>query len=236
MKVQEWLESRSNCRSVDELKHLVQIDIESFGYGRFNLFCATDSADGTSFRGIDNLPANYHPALNDSNLARIDPVMQHCKYRHVPIAWTQATYVGDGLQDKWEHMAAHGMSSGVAVAMHMPLGHHLFVGVYDDRADGGGVDRQTRLAASLQLLASCIAEPVRTLLGAPISGCVPRLTSRERECLLWALEGKSVWSTATILSISESRVSKVIKQAMDKLGCTTKGQAIGKALRLGLLR
>lgn len=62
-----------------------------------------------------------------------------------------------------------------------------------------------------------------------------RLSPRERECLQWAADGKTAWETGVILSIAEGSVAKVLASAMRRLECTSKPQAVVKALRLGLI-
>jgi DNA-binding CsgD family transcriptional regulator len=61
------------------------------------------------------------------------------------------------------------------------------------------------------------------------------LSPREKECLLWALRGKSAWETATILGISEHTVVKIVRSAALKLEAPNKQAAAYKAMKLGLL-
>jgi LuxR family transcriptional regulator/LuxR family quorum sensing-dependent transcriptional regulator len=64
----------------------------------------------------------------------------------------------------------------------------------------------------------------------------PRLTPREIESLRWTMDGKTAWEVGNILSISERTAVLHINNAMHKLGCVNKHQAVLKALRLGLIR
>ena len=61
------------------------------------------------------------------------------------------------------------------------------------------------------------------------------LTRRERECLLWVAEGKTIADTGEILGISDKTVEKHLATARAKLDALTTTQAMAKALRLGLL-
>jgi DNA-binding CsgD family transcriptional regulator len=63
----------------------------------------------------------------------------------------------------------------------------------------------------------------------------PALTPRELEALRWTMEGKTAWEVGAILGISERTAVLHVNNAMHKLGCTSKHQAVLKALRLGLI-
>jgi DNA-binding CsgD family transcriptional regulator len=63
----------------------------------------------------------------------------------------------------------------------------------------------------------------------------PSLTPRELEALRWTMEGKTAWEVGAILGISERTAVLHVNNAMHKLGCATKHQAVLKALRLGLI-
>ena len=63
----------------------------------------------------------------------------------------------------------------------------------------------------------------------------PLLTPRELEALRWTMEGKTAWEVGAILGISERTAVLHVNNAMHKLGCASKHQAVLKALRLGLI-
>ncbi len=62
-----------------------------------------------------------------------------------------------------------------------------------------------------------------------------KLSDRERVCLAWTSQGKSSWETGKILFISESTVKFHVKNAMRKLGTTTRTAAVVKAIELNLI-
>ena len=64
---------------------------------------------------------------------------------------------------------------------------------------------------------------------------LPTLTPRELEALRWTMEGKTAWEVGAILGISERTAVLHVNNAMHKLGCTSKHQAVLRALRLGLI-
>src|SRR5207244_3201647 len=46
----------------------------------------------------------------------------------------------------------------------------------------------------------------------------PRLTDRQRECVMWAARGKTDWEIAKILGVSHETVIQHLKQARERYG------------------
>ena len=63
----------------------------------------------------------------------------------------------------------------------------------------------------------------------------PGLSMRERECLLWTLEGKTAKEIATILGLSVFTVNHHAFNATRKLGSLNKHHAAIQAFRAGLI-
>jgi DNA-binding CsgD family transcriptional regulator len=62
-----------------------------------------------------------------------------------------------------------------------------------------------------------------------------RLSRREVEVLIWAMEGKTNWEIAVILSLSERTVKFHVHNAMAKLKATSRAHAVAVAIRRGLI-
>ncbi|MBK7531682.1 autoinducer binding domain-containing protein [Piscinibacter sp.] len=189
------------------------------------------------FISVDNAPASYRDMFEDMGRGRQDPVMQHCKKQSVPIIWSQETYVGAGQADLWDGQARFGYRTGVAMALHLPQGRHFFLGVDRDQSLPKDRSELTRIVADLQLFAVHAQEAaMRIMMPATGDPDVPNLTPREVESLRWTMEGKTAWEVGNILGISERTAVLHVNNAMHKLGCINKHQAVLKALRLGLIR
>jgi DNA-binding CsgD family transcriptional regulator len=189
------------------------------------------------FIALDNAPAGYSQAADDRSLGKIDPVMQHCKHKSVPIIWDQGTYVRANQGEKWELQARFGYRHGVALALHMPEGRHFVLGVDRDQALPKDPIEVTRIVAAVQLFAVHAQEAaMRLLVPALADPERPTLTPRELETLRWTMEGKTAWEVANVLGISERTAVLHANNAMHKLGCVNKHQAVLKALKLGLIR
>ena len=223
--------------SRDDFRSEVVRFSKALGFNTVSAMAVVDHTVGRSeFVSIDNAPPGYAEAINDVPSMRRDPVMQHCRRHSVPIIWDQATYLSQGLGELWEEQARFGYRTGIAMALHLPEGRHFAMGVERDQplpTDGGEL---TRLVADLQLFAVHAQDAaLRVLSPAPVLTDRPSLTPRELEVLRWTMEGKTAWEVGAILGISERTAVLHVTNAMHKLDCASKHQAVLKALRLGLI-
>ncbi|WP_353682851.1 helix-turn-helix transcriptional regulator [Mesorhizobium sp.] len=62
-----------------------------------------------------------------------------------------------------------------------------------------------------------------------------RLSTREKECILWVARGKSSQDIGTILGISEDTVNFHVKNSMRKFGCSSRTVAVVHALKSGII-
>lgn len=63
----------------------------------------------------------------------------------------------------------------------------------------------------------------------------PALSTREQEILQWVAAGKSQQDIGDILGISHRTVEVHLRSAREKLGALTTPQAVGRAIRLGII-
>lgn len=68
-----------------------------------------------------------------------------------------------------------------------------------------------------------------------MTGTQPELTRRERECVGWASEGKTISETAQIIGISSNTVNTYLVSAMRKLNVVNKAHMVATAIRKGVI-
>ncbi len=207
------------------------------GFETVSAIAVVDQGLGKSnFIHVDNTPAEFSESYYDPVMQRSDPVMQHCRRQSVPIIWNQETYVERGLGELWEEMAQFGYHTGIAMALHLPDGKHFLFGVDREDALPSDGEELQRLVADLQLFAVHAQDAaLRLLLPLAQQPERPNLTPRELDTLRWTMDGKTAWEVGAVLGISERTVVFHVTNAMHKLGCINKQQAVLKALRLGLI-
>lgn len=225
-------------RNEQEFRHEIVRFSQQLGFETVSAITVIDHPMASpDFFAIDNAPEAYRETMDDSSLGRIDPVMQHCKSHSVPIIWNQDTYTKRGLGELWEEQASFGYRTGVCLALHLPEGRHFVFGVDREQAMPKDPIEVTRIVADLQLFAVHAQDAAQRILVPPEAQLErPALTPRELECLRWTMEGKTAWEVGEVLGISERTSVLHLNNAMHKLSCTSKHQAVLKALRLGLIR
>jgi DNA-binding CsgD family transcriptional regulator len=225
-------------RTEQEFRHEIVRFSQQLGFETVSAITVIDHPTASpDFFAIDNAPQAFRETMDDSSLARIDPVMQHCKSHSVPIIWNQDTYTQRGLGELWEEQASFGYRTGVCLALHLPEGRHFVFGVDRQQAMPKDPIEVTRIVADLQLFAVHAQDAAQRILVPPEAQLErPALTPRELECLRWTMEGKTAWEVGETLGITERTSVLHLNNAMHKLGCTSKHQAVLKALRLGLIR
>ncbi len=225
------------ARNPDEFRSEIVRFTRGLGFDTVTALTVIDRGPGESqFISIDNTPAGYLDSSSDPIFARRDPVMQHCRVQSMPIVWDQATYVHKGAGELWEEQASFGYVTGIAMALHMPEGRHFMLGVDRDLPLPNDPLELQRTVADLQLFAVHAQDvAMRILIPESLQPERPNLTPRELEALRWTMDAKTAWEVGAIMGISERTAVLHINNAMHKLGCANKHQAVLKALRLGLI-
>ncbi len=190
----------------------------------------------SEFVTVHNTPMAFEHDFEAPALGKKDPVMQHCRRQTMPIVWGQQTYLDKDAIELWEIQAKYGYRNGIAMALHMPEGRHFMLGVDRDQTLPAEPQELTRLVADLQLFAVHAQDTaLRVLVSEALQPERPSITPRELEVLRWTMDGKTAWEVGTLLSVTERTVIQHLQNAMRKLECNSKHQAVLKALRLGLI-
>jgi DNA-binding CsgD family transcriptional regulator len=215
---------------------------EILAFARHSEFQTVDALVATElgddkwhFESVGHCPPSYVATHSDPAQGRLDPVMQHCKTKCVPVVWNQTFYAEAGRYDKWEEQAAHGYCTGIAFALHLPRGRHFMIGIDRDSALPKQASEITRLVGELSLFATQAVDAAIAILAPTPEMLFPALTPRELEALRWTMVGKTAWELGNILSISEQTAARHLNNATRKLDCVSKHQAVVKALRLHLI-
>lgn len=210
---------------------------QQLGFDTVSASAIVDRPDtGSEFVAVHNTPAAFEQTFENLNIGRRDPVMQHCKRHTVPIVWGQKTYLDQGSIDLWDVQAQYGYRNGIAMALHLPEGRHFFLGVDRDQPLPADRIELTRLVADLQLFAVHAQDTaMRVLISEALQPERPALTPRELDVLRWTMDGKTAWEVGQLLNIAERTTVQHLQNAMKKLQCNSKHQAVLKALRLGLI-
>ena len=185
---------------------------------------------------LDNYPPDWVEYFDEARLGPSDPIHRASHLTSIGFAWSQLPDLIDltprDLQIL-DRAGRQGLGDGFTVPAHVPgevNGSCSFA-----TAPGEAV-REEHLPLA-QLVGAFSFEAARQLwrsrLRAP--GSPPRLTDRQRDCLLWAARGKSDWETSRILDVSEETVSRHLAHARQRYGVNKRTSLAIQALFDGTL-
>lgn len=217
---------------------LVTRYLQSLGFDNyvFGFLSPPEGMDAPYF--ISNYPEEWVARYVGEGYLAEDVVVQQSSRSVVPFSWTSVR-ADDTLTPKQKRVFTearhHGLKSGGAVPVHGPGGMVACLSVASRMEEQEFEKVWARTRAELMAFAAFAFENVLQRLLGEGPGEQPRLPRRVRECLLWAARGKTAKETADILSISEETVVSYLKVANEKLGVTSRTQAVAKAVSFGLI-
>lgn len=195
-----------------------------------------------------SLSAPYHFALSGYPRAwrtrydalgyfRVDPVVAHAMASSIPLFWDEIARDTSQVETFFREAAEHGLGHGVSAAI---AGRHGDLALFSlardtSRAIDADAAYRHRLRARLNWHATVLHEAVRRVVltheGAPRVSAP--LTEREKDCLMWAADGKTTADIARALDITERTVLFHIESAGRKLGVSGRHSIIARAVALG---
>ncbi|HWD28861.1 MAG TPA: LuxR C-terminal-related transcriptional regulator [Rhizomicrobium sp.] len=158
-----------------------------------------------------------------------DPMVRSLAYTDEPFTWPEALAFEDyATPDRNIMFEAedHGLRGGLMI----PISSDIVVTLAGENTALSPRDR-----IELHFAAIYVHARIRALAPARKRRPIAVLTARERECLAWAAAGKSDWEIGEILSIAAKTAGAHIERAKQKLGVSTRIQAVVIALQTGAI-
>jgi DNA-binding CsgD family transcriptional regulator len=188
-------------------------------------------------RMVGNTPEAFLQSAHSPDEGLRDPVLQRLKQESIPFVYNQATYTAVGAGDLWEKQAQFGYVTGVSTALHLGNDAHFFLGIDRDRPLSLDDIGLTRMLADLQLLAVHAQHAASRLMreGPWFTKDVPTLSPREVDILRYVRDGKSSEVIGQLMGFSAANINYHVANAKKKLQCSTRMQAVVRAMNLKLL-
>jgi DNA-binding CsgD family transcriptional regulator len=189
---------------------------------------------------LTSLPADWQVHHGRQRYWRVDASIRHCAHSLAPMA-TGLGFARAAGDEGWAGMCADAEAAGFGDGLALPLRGargSLYGGMALITRERGAAFVAWRAARGRLALLTAQLAAQRLLLLAEAEDPVPlpRLSPRERECLLWLLAGLRNDRIAERLGLSRATVDLHLARARRRLGARTREQAIAKALTLGLLQ
>lgn len=178
---------------------------------------------------LENYPPAWSARFIQNRQFLDDPVLLASLRTNVGFAWDaipKMIRLTSGQREIFEAAAREGLGTGFTVPANIPgesCGSISFV-----MPPGRALPERGLLAA--ELIGAYAFEAARRM-RCPIPETEPpRLTERQRECLIWAARGKTDGEIATILGIGEETVTKHMNAARERYDVVRRQQLIVAAL------
>jgi DNA-binding CsgD family transcriptional regulator len=250
MYIADFIERSSGIASPQELFQLLVEAARDEGYDQLAYGALTYREPQLAEHPSPAIALNYSEQWQSRYAERryneVDPVVAFTPRIARPFLWDRLRE-RDRLTHRQQLMMneAHeaGLRNGISVPIHGPWARVAvvsFASGFQDADPQACLSHFNALASLFHVAFTAIVHGSE--LDAPAIANGPELdapaialSQRERDCLNWTAQGKSSWDIGMILAISENTVNFHVKNAMRKLGSTSRIVAVLKAVRLGLI-
>lgn len=178
---------------------------------------------------MHNYPREWAHSFDQRRLGLTDPVHRASQQRLAGFLWHDMFgFLARRPEDEGilEEARRHGIGDGLSVPAHLPGEAHGSVSF----AWAPGEAAAPEALFFAQMIASHAFEAARLLAHPELRSIGPRLTDRQRECLIWSASGKSAWATAHILGLSQDTVKEHLRNARAKYDATDRTTLTTRAL------
>ncbi len=237
---QELIEQSGNAKSVEEIHTICSSACDLFGFEQFMYGGRVPSSFvRPQVIIISGYNQDWWDRYNQSNYLKIDPVVDYCANNILPLQWhtlhaekSESKLIRQLMNESIEF----GLKSGLSFPVHTPRGEFAMLSFASSNKPKDSGSLMNYATPHLMQLAYHVHDAVmRIFRTQDKTEQAVQLTARERQCLLWAAEGKTADETAEILAISESTVRFHLNNAARKLNVHTRRHAIARAICLGLI-
>ena len=212
---------------LDGLCQKLELDFASY---------ATQNPLTGAVQGYANYPEEWKRLYAAQGLQRIDPTLWRSVRSIAPVDW-ERFHDDEGFTAVFGASREFGIGAqGITVPVRGPMGDCGLLSVTRAAPREQWRKLKRQIMGELQAAAVHLHDSVMRSETVTSMMRLPALSSREREILQWVAAGKSQQDVGDILSISHRTVEVHIRSAREKLGALTTPQAVGRAVRLGLIQ
>lgn len=182
---------------------------------------------------FDNYTPKWRAQYQTEGYLAIDPTVAHGMRSVLPLVWSDKVFSQSPAF--WDDAHAHGLHAGWAQACFNAQGVGSMLTLSRAHNDLS-ISKLNAQGARMIELAQVSHESFAARLAVTHAPDLDvQLHSREREVLMWTIEGKTASEVGGILNLSERTINHYISLAMEKLNATNKISAAMKAFNAGLL-
>jgi LuxR family quorum-sensing system transcriptional regulator CciR len=166
-----------------------------------------------------NYPDEWVHYYDDNSLGVSDPVHRASHVTSVGFAWSDIPKM-IRLTPRDDEILARGLAQGIGNGFTIPANVPGETHGSCSFANPAGTPIRGEDLPTAQLVGAFAFEAARRLwrVRSPEAEPQPRLTDRQRECIVWVARGKSDWEISRILGIQHETVVRHLKLARERYG------------------
>ena len=235
-----FVEQLTQASSIEEVHGICTELTEYFGFDCFHYGAQLPTSfTKPTFIDVSGYPTDWWEHYKDKAYICSDPIVKYCASNIMPLVWDKINLDKAVDNSAWHIMGEasdFGLKSGFSVPLHTPQGEAAMLSFASTRDYDHLNKHWAGIAPQASFLLLHLHEAMRRMVKEScLETDLAQLTNREKECLLWAADGKTTWETAQILNISERTVVFHVQNAAGKLNVANRQQAVARAISNGLI-
>jgi DNA-binding CsgD family transcriptional regulator len=236
----DLFESLLTCQSIEGLHAAVANIVKQIGYEHFIYGVQVRTSLTRPYQFVfSGYPKEWRDHYVEVGYQNIDPTVAHCikNKRVIPIIWNSQLSRNRPAARMMGEAKEFGLASGVSFSVHGRYGEAAMLSLSSSTHPRQAKQDIAEYLGRGQLLACYLHEAIQRLVLSKEALPLQKigLTGREKECLLWASEGKTSGEIADILNLSERTVNFHFQNISQKMGVSTRQHAIARAISMGLV-
>jgi DNA-binding CsgD family transcriptional regulator len=238
--IERFIEETNLAKCPGEVSRLYGSALKDFGYDRFCYSLLTDHPSAGLLAGhglARNYPDDWMAHYKAKRYEKLDPVPRHALTTSRPFTWDMAVRARE-LEPEEKRVMDEAKEARLLDGIAVPIcGHNGELAGVGMASSIGGVRPDINMLSKIRALTIQFHAAYTELQNKTC--CAPamdvQLTSREKEILLWAAQGKSDSVIADILGVSHSTIRYHMSNIFRKLDANERTLATVKAIRHGLI-
>lgn len=187
---------------------------------------------------VSTFPTSWVEHYLSQDYSNVDPTYSHAAVTIFPFLWDEL------FKENWftaqhrsffNEAADFGVRAGVTIPLHGPLSGLATLNLAGDLRGKELQGTFQQHQVDLMRVAFSAHEMMLRFLSLHPDQDQVKLTTRERECLLWTSRGKTNWEVGEILNISSETVRFHLKNAMHKMGVYSQHHAAVRAIMRSMI-
>jgi LuxR family transcriptional activator of conjugal transfer of Ti plasmids len=233
---QEFIDAVQTANTADSFERVGTRLAQRLGFERF----AYLSLAGEMTTLISSYPKSWTSRYLRSGYQRLDPVVLRARLEHTLFSWGGAVsspLVNREQRRFFDEATTFGIRSGITVPIRAGFGRMAAFTL----ATGNRESHPERLVAEWKDIVQLVGLYFHTHVTVRLDHCSTlhavgtELTQRERQCLAWAAQGKTVADIAVLVEIAPRTVVFHLENARRKLGAVSIAHCVAEAVRRCLL-